>query len=287
MRPPRAFRFGLSLVLTLVSVLTHAQEVTERPFWTQREDGWHWYKDERPKPPIKSMPAVTRPSTAAPSGPRHLTPQDLKDLEAFSLLKKQVEDYHNIAVINPSPENTKRAMEFRFRTLNVANEFDERSRDIALTSPQFTFDGDPNFRPANPVAQDTFDRETKNTQERKVRELAKTHGLFFFFRGDCPYCSAYAPYLRNFAAKYGLTVFAISLDGGQLPAFPNAPRDNGMASRLAAQLGIPLDQFRVPATFLAQPPDMQSVLPLGFGVMNELDLLDHIDQLTRQRVAKR
>jgi thiol-disulfide isomerase/thioredoxin len=43
--------------------------------------------------------------------------------------------------------------------------------------------------------------------------------IFFIFKGSCPYCHKYSPVLKSFQNKYGITIMAISLDGGALPDF--------------------------------------------------------------------
>jgi conjugal transfer pilus assembly protein TraF len=272
------------VTLLCIPLSAFADPSSDPQFWQSRQDGWHWYKD--PPPPVKQVPRPA-PNTSSGPIPSHLTSKDMRDLDAFKLFQKQVEDYHNVAVINPTPENTKRAMEYRYKALQVAGTFDDRSREASLVSPQFTFDADPNVRPTDTMSMQAFDLQRKSSQETMIRSLAKTHGIYFFFRSDCPYCHAYAPFLRNFAEKFGLAIFAISMDGGPIPAFPNAPADNGMALKIARQLGIPMDQFRVPATFLARPPQLDSIIPLGFGVLNDAEMLDRISLVTRPKVANR
>ena len=60
-----------------------------------------------------------------------------------------------------------------------------------------------------------------------IGALGRDHVLFFFFRSDCPYCHAFAPTLEAFQARQGIRVVAISVDGGAMPGFPDARRDNG------------------------------------------------------------
>jgi hypothetical protein len=84
--------------------------------------------------------------------------------------------------------------------------------------------------------------------------------LFFLFRSDCPYCQQFAPLLQRFEQKFGLPVFAISLDGGTLPEFPRARVDNGIAATL--------NVAQVPALFLASPRT-NVITPLGYGVLPE------------------
>src|SRR5262249_7399030 len=95
--------------------------------------------------------------------------------------------------------------------------------------------------------------------------------LFFFFRGDCPYCHAYAPILRAFQDRYGIGVVAVSLDGGALPEY-RAPRmDNGVARPPHLSPGA--------AALLSPPPPGEST-PIGFGVLSEAELLERISLVT-------
>lgn len=59
----------------------------------------------------------------------------------------------------------------------------------------------------------------------------------------------------------------MSLDGGTLPGFPRARRDNGIARTLRVT--------QVPALFLAQPFSGR-ITPIGFGVLSESQLLERL-----------
>ena len=100
-----------------------------------------------------------------------------------------------------------------------------------------------------------------------IGALGRDHVLFFFFRSDCPYCHAFAPTLQAFQARHGIQVVAISVDGGPIPGFPDARRDNGIATTLQVT--------QVPAVYLAQPFSGR-ITPIGFGVLSEAQLLERI-----------
>jgi conjugal transfer pilus assembly protein TraF len=95
--------------------------------------------------------------------------------------------------------------------------------------------------------------------------------LFFFFRGDCPYCHAFAPTVEAFQVRHGIQVVAVSIDGGPMPGFPDARRDNGIATTLKVS--------QVPAVYLAQPFTGR-ITPIGFGVLSEAQLLERISAVT-------
>lgn len=114
-------------------------------------------------------------------------------------------------------------------------------------------------------------------QERysALANIGSDHILMFFFRGDCPYCHAYGPVLRAFSTKYRIQVLPVSLDGGAVPGFTNARTDNGTAATLNVK--------QVPALFLAQPITGK-IMPVGFGVLSEGQLVERIDALRPRAV---
>ena len=95
----------------------------------------------------------------------------------------------------------------------------------------------------------------------------RDHVLIFFFRSDCPYCHAFAPTLAAFQERYGIRVEAVSVDGGPMPGFAGARRDNGIATALRVT--------QVPAVYLAQPFTGR-ITPIGFGVLSESQLVERI-----------
>jgi conjugal transfer pilus assembly protein TraF len=88
--------------------------------------------------------------------------------------------------------------------------------------------------------------------------------------------------LKQFEAKYGFTVFPVSLDGGTVPEYPNAARDNGLARQVADAMGVPPQHFVVPAVVLARPATRE-VVPVGFGVMNMDQMAERIALVVRVR----
>ena len=122
-------------------------------------------------------------------------------------------------------------------------------------------------RPTNSTAIGVFDEQQRDRHAQTVRSLAATHGLLFIFRSDCPYCHRFAPILKRFEQEFGMTVFAVSLDGRGLPEYPNAPLDNGIAARLNASV--------VPALYLTAPAQ-RDIRPVGFGVMAMTELVERV-----------
>lgn len=248
----------------------------KRPFYERGPEGWWWYEDrpseqdEKPAPKQPEKPVGGQPSAKPAS-------QDEQDLVKFTAFQKSLEDAGKIATINPTDRNMLRWMELLAESRRKATVFTDSGLRVAALNPSVDdrYNG-MNMRPANPAATATWDAEDRRLQQARLEALSRTHGIFFFFKSDCPYCHAYAPLLKRFAQKYGLTVMAVSMDGGPIAEFPDARVNNGIAGRVVDQLGIPREQFVVPFTVLAKP-STQEVLPLGFGVMNEAELTERLD----------
>lgn len=277
-RAVAAVPLALALAATvLASLSASAAGATDSSYWSNRQEGWFWYQD----PPVPKKPR--REAPARPQGGRVSTAA--KDLASFKDFQRRMEEALQMSVINPSDENVLNYLTLWQEAKTKASVFTDVAQAIAWRTPSVN-DDFLGVRPTSPAATQAFDRQREGEQTATVAGLARTHGLFFFFRSDCPYCHAMAPMLKQFEAKYGFTVYAVSMDGGGLPDYPRPQRDNGIAARLVAELGIPPEEFQVPFTVLAQP-GTREILPVGFGVMTASDMVERIDMVMRLRAQQR
>src|SRR6185312_13633686 len=132
----------------------------------------------------------------------------------FEAMQKRLDDLKKIAVMNPSEANMKAYMGYQRFVMDKSAFFADSWQRLVWTTPELDYSI--SGRPTNSFAIDSFDADLRGKQTGAIRALAKTHGLFFFFRSDCPYCHKFAPVLKRFEADYGLTVYPVSLDGGGL-----------------------------------------------------------------------
>ncbi len=228
------------------------------PYWSDTWRGWHFYEE----PDAEEVPAAP-PKTSAPA-PKPV-PAKAPELVEFERLQKAVESYRNIAIMRPTEANVRRYMELESKVVARASYFADVAQRVAWATPEL----DPTLqgRPVNAKALEVFDREQMSGRSQSISALGKDHVLFFFFRGDCPYCHAFAPTLGAFEARHGIKVVAISVDGGSMPGFADARRDNGIAATLKVT--------QVPAVYLAQPYTGK-ITPIGFGVLSEAELVERI-----------
>jgi conjugal transfer pilus assembly protein TraF len=230
--------------------------------WECDASNFSWYCDQEDQEPTKA------PTEKQPTPPTK--PTSIKDAKTIEELRKELQRLLDVANMNPTPENVKAYMEAAQYMAGKASKFSDVWRRVLWASPDLDYSL--NHRPTNNVGIRAYDTQRKANERGTIADLSRTHGLFFFFRGDCPYCHQMAPILRFFQQEYGMEVFPVSLDGGGLPEFPRPSRDNGMGARLGIDT--------VPAVFLASKTD-GNVMPVAFGVVPATELAERIYVLTR------
>lgn len=221
-------------------------------FWDDHAEGWHWYQDP------KEQKSAQRSKPIDP----------IQEMNAVQLAVKQA---LNKAILNPTPGNVKNYISLQNKVAAQASHFSDTWRRVIWQTP--SLDYSQNY-PTNQVGKQTYLDNHRAAQDAAILRLAKTHGLFFFFKGNCPYCHRFSPIVKAFTERYGMAVIPISLDGGSLPEFPNAKANNGAANRL--NVGV------VPALFAVNPKN-NDVIPLANGLISEQELAQRITVLTTRR----
>jgi conjugal transfer pilus assembly protein TraF len=230
--------------------------------------GWHFYDDPAMHEPQKEIV-----SPAPVALPKPTTPQPPPEVKALRDLQAQLEQLKAVAVMSPTVANVRRYMELESKIVRNASLFADLSQKVAWANPDL--DPTTQGRPVNAQALEVFEQVQMQERYSALANIGSDHVLMFFFRGDCPYCHAYGPVLRAFSTKYRIQVLPVSLDGGAVPGFANARTDNGTAATLNVK--------QVPALFLAQPITGK-IMPVGFGVLSEGQLVERIDALRPRAV---
>ena len=225
-------------------------------YWLRNREGWFWYRDppEPLRPPKESSPAPSRSP----------------ELVRFEAMQKRLDDLKRVAVMNPSDANLLAYMRYQRFVMNKSELFAQNWQRLVWTVPDLDYGL--TGRPTNSMAVAAFDEQQRERQAQTVRNLAATQGLLFIFRSDCPYCHRLAPILKRFEQEFGMTIFAVSLDGRGLPDYPNPQADNGIAARLNSTI--------VPALYLTAPSTRQ-IRPVGFGLMAMTELVERIAALAQ------
>lgn len=221
--------------------------------WTDPDRGFLWYAP--PPPPKKPQPKEGRK-----------TPQEMTNKELGEELNRLLD----VAVKDQTTKAVKEYLYLQQYAMDRASRFSDVFRRTVWTTPELDYSL--RGRPTNAMAVASFDADRDQRRRVASEDLGKTHGLFFYFKGNCPYCHQLAPILRMYQRNYGVEVFAISMDGSTLSEFPNARRDNGSATNLGVTT--------VPAVFLANKATGK-VQPIGYGVLALDELVERVYVLTQ------
>ncbi len=240
----------LAIVLSLgLPILAGA---TESDRWFQRHaEGWFWYID----PPVEEEAGEAADEIPAPAAP---APPDPK--AALKAFQEKLENAQALAVMQPTRDNVTAYLYLQKEAMERSQAFAERWQRVVWTTPALDHTL---VRPTSPKAVIAYYDTRNKARKLKLQQLARTHGLFYFFRKSCPYCERFSPILKSFAKRHGFHVTAITLDGGASPGFPQPRRDNGTARRLGVRT--------VPALYLVQPRT-RTVQPVSFGLLGPAEL---------------
>ena len=245
-------------MLTAVPCVAADTPVESGSYWIDHSRGWFWYEDptlddEKPK---EEKPAE-KPKVAE-------KPKRIQDMNNAAEVRAEVQRLLDISAANPTKANVTAYMEANKYVLDKAGEFTNVWSSVLRETPSL----DNTIKnPVNALAFQTKKEQDSLVLEKRVASLSSSHGLFFFFRGDCPYCHAFAPTIARLSKQYGMEIFPISLDGGALPEYSHPMPNNGMAE----QLGV----STVPAVYIGNKRTGE-VKPIGFGVLSMMELLERI-----------
>lgn len=242
---------------------------TKANFIDRKAEGWHFYEPTLKVEALKADNIKKIQKEPESLKKEDKTPNDpLTRLNAF---KKSVERLKAIAVLNPTYHNVKAYMEIQKVLMERSTRFAEKWMEVVFTAPSLDYTL---HHPTSQAARHVYLDEQHREMKAEIGKLSRTHGLFFFYRGDCPYSRQFASIVKSFSAKHHWEVLPISLDGAILPEFPEARMDNG-ASRALGVSSVP--------TLLAVEPKSGKVIPLSRGMSTH----DQIEDRIRVLIIKR
>lgn len=255
------------LILALIGTEVKAEKSVfdYDSIWKCDQAKRNWYCDDEEK---KSTPAQRNEEKPVASPQQVPQLKDLSKIRTAEELRQELKVREDIAVMIPTEKNIKNYLDAWHMTMDKGTVFADQWRRVVWKNPEYDYSLK---SPVNNTAVRTNNQAKDQDRSNYMREIAKEHGLIFFFRSDCPYCHQYAPTLKMLSEMYGIEVLGVSIDGGGLPEFPN-PRD-GRA--VAHKWGIE----KVPATFIASKKTGERA-PVGFGLMSLQEVIERIWTLT-------
>jgi conjugal transfer pilus assembly protein TraF len=261
-------RLGLAGLLWLLAMGARADDGDgpghwwERSIWTDPDRTYQWYPPDPPPPP------AAQPEAAKPK------PRDIRAMNSVRAIREELDRLKDVAVMTPTPENVRRFLDAQQFVMEKGAVFADVARRVVWASPELDYSL---RRPTHNAAIQTWKVQRQADEAAAVAAAMRSHGLYFFLRGDCPYCHQLAPVLKYLESAYGVEVFPISLDGTGLPGYPAPRPDNGIARLLGVST--------VPALYL-MPRDATTgnvPIPLGQGMLSADEIVQRIHVLTRTR----
>lgn len=226
--------------------------------------GWHFYcQDKKDQEQEKS----TNQPNPSPNQ------EDYK--EKLAEIKKTLEDKKAKAVIYPTPENLKDYMQYQKMIMDKSSNFADVWRRVLWQTPELDYT---QFRPTAKMAKEAWVDKRNLDVSDTIRRINDRYGIFFIFQGSCPYCHKYAPILKSFQEKYGITIMPVSMDGGGLPGWDKFVINKGQVAKMG------LTTQAVPATVLFDK-ETRKFISVGFGVLSHSELEERIYAITKLEVG--
>ena len=239
----------MNKLLILLSCCLFAAAAQAGNYYDEHEVGWFWYDD--PKEIVSDPAKSPHPVTNDPN-------------VIVSMAKQKVTTALNQAIVSPTDENITKYMELQEAMGARAETISERWQQVLLKRPDLNY---ALKHPTNNVALQVYHEEESRKKEAAIAAFAKKTGLFFFYKSTCHYCQRFAPILKNFATRYGLTIIPVTMDGIPLPEFPDSRRDNGQSKQF---------QVTVTPSLYAVNPYTQKAFPIAYGLTSETELRENI-----------
>ncbi len=264
----RSLLTGVVLLVLIVLGINGFSQVSDygsrhsNNFWDKRQEGYFWYQDplqeaeQRPPRVDRPNPATKKPMTAT---------------ERMLKFRKFMEEVKALAILEPSKENVTLYLKLKMLAMNQASVFADQARRVGWQNAGLNYSL---RRPTAAIALNSY----KETEDRRikigVKETLDQYGIFFFFKGSCPYCHKFGPLLKAFSKRYNVKVVAISLDGGTLPDYQNPSH--------RPELARTYQVTSVPSVFLVNPKK-RKVIPVTHGLISYTELEKRVFVLTKTK----
>ncbi len=252
------------IVLTLIfQSLIWSCFGSEKSFYDDHARGWHWYEagmisahDKNQKENIS------------------LQAKALSATEELKRYQEELEEAKAKAVLHPTSRNVLAYQEMQFEMTQKAGEFSEVWMRNVYKNP--SIDYSTKF-PTSQKARHVYLTEQMNATEKKIAKLSKEYGLFYFFKGDCPYCDQFAVIVKMFSKKYRWEVLAISEYGEKNETFARSVKDNGLAETWGVSI--------YPSLFAVNPKSGH-VIPIANGMISIQEIEERIISLSEELEEK-
>lgn len=224
-------------------------------FYCRERNLGQWFYCEKPKPD--------------PDSP----PQNQPNIPAAARLKaigEKLDELKARAILEPTTQNVQAYISFQREQLDRASDFADVWRRAIWQNPELDYTLE---RPINALGKKTWTTQRTAQRDAALAAISQRYGVFYFYSSGCAACEVFSPIMRGVSDRFGMTVMAVSIDGGPNAAFPNYLIDTGQFEAMG------MAGKQVPALVLFDTVTKQP-MPIGYGVMAADDVMDRIFTLT-------
>ena len=216
-----------------------------------------WFYCDRPRRTTTAEPAAhAAPSVAA--------------VERMAAITRQLDELKALAILEPTTENVTNYIRFQREQLDRASTFADVWSRAVWQNPELDYTLQ---RPINNLGKRVWLAERTADRAGVLATLSQRYGVFYFYSSACAACEVFSPIIKSLSDQYGLSVLAVSMDGGPSPSFPDFVVDTGQYAKMG------LDGGQVPALVLFDTQTRQPI-PIGYGVMSADEVMQRIFYLT-------
>ena len=224
-------------------------------FYCRERNLGQWFYCEKPKPDPDSPP---QNQTNIPAAVR---------LKAIS---EKLDELKARAILEPTTQNVQAYISYQREQLDRASDFADVWRRAIWQNPELDYTLE---RPINALGKKTWTTQRTAQRDAALAAISQRYGVFYFYSSGCAACEVFSPIIRGVSDRFGMTVMAVSIDGGPNAAFPNYLIDTGQFQAMG------MAGKQVPALVLFDTVTKQP-MPIGYGVMAADDVMDRIFTLT-------
>lgn len=255
-----------ALALSATAVLASGLEWQKGP-----KEGWFWYVDppkeqeKKPDPKKEEPPPAPNQITVIP---QLKTPEPAKEppksaMFSSAWIRDEMPKLMDRAMDDPTPENVAAYLYVQKLALMKSSAFTDQAKFVVAQSPELD---ENSRRPFSSVGVQAAGELARANRPKALRGVSALAGLWYFYRGDCPYCQKQGPILDGLRNTHGFKVLPVSLDGLAPPSghFESWMTNAGQAEALSVT---------TTPTIVLVRPDTQEVLMIatGLSAMEELE----------------
>ena len=202
-------------------------------------------------------------------------PERIPATQELEAITSELRELKARAILYPTRDNVAAYIRFQRAQLDRASLFSDVWQRAIWQDPDLDYTLQ---RPVGAVAKQQWQDVRASERDSVMARLSQRYGLFYFFSATCGPCEVMSPIVKGVAGRWGISVRAISTDGGPSRHFPNYRVETNQRERMG------LETKATPALVLWDS-ETERPIPIGYGVLSADELQDRIYLLTSKEAG--